>query len=184
MQVRYRSPFGEPRISVTQVLTLAGRIDTQWFTPEACARGHRVHEITEQIDRNEPFVVEPAYAGYIEAYLSFLAIVRPAYRDVELEVQSAQWELGGRIDRVVESIWGEAGILDIKTGDPQEWHKQQLAAYNAMHPTGARWGLYLTKTGRYYLRRYDDGLDYRKFFYDLAQVRGTIYADGDHWVAA
>jgi len=39
--------------SVTQVLTRAGMIDTQWFTPEAAERGTNVAKMTEFFDDGE-----------------------------------------------------------------------------------------------------------------------------------
>ena len=39
MAVRYRADDGRALISVTQVLTLANRIDRTWFSEAAAARG-------------------------------------------------------------------------------------------------------------------------------------------------
>lgn len=169
---------------MTQVLTLADRIDTTWFTPESALRGQIVHDLTEVFDRGEPLNIPAGLEGYMEAYAEFLAIVRPVYAASELKVWNALLGLGGRIDRVCSSLFGMPGVLDFKTGDPMPWHGQQLAAYNVLHPTGARWACYLSKNGRYRLRAYNDPVDHQRFMYDLARTRGTVMADGDHWVAA
>jgi len=184
LAVRYRSESGTPLISVTQVLTLAGRIDTTWFTPESALRGQIVHDLTEVFDRGDELIVPSGLEGYMDAYAEFLAIVKPVYSASELKVWNAALGLGGRIDRLCSSLFGMPGVLDFKTSDPAPWHGQQLSAYNVLRPTGARWACYLSKNGRYRLRAYNDPVDHQRFMYDLARTRGTVMADGDHWVAA
>jgi hypothetical protein len=51
-----------------------------------------------------------------------------------------------------------------------------------MHPTGARWALYLSDDGQYQLQQHPEAQPYREFFHDLARVRGTVTATGDYWV--
>lgn len=183
LPIRYRSTAGKPRISVTQVLTVAGRINSEWFTEEACWRGTAVHRLTEQYDRGESFVTPPGLGGYLDAYATFLAVVRPVYTDIEVKVQSDPLDLAGQIDRVCSELWGRPAIIDLKTGPPYPWHGQQLAGYNMLRPTGARWTLHLQENGRYRLLLHDDPQDHRKFVFDLARTRGTIYPDGDHWLS-
>lgn len=167
-------------ISVTQVLTLAGRIDKTWFSPEAAARGQAVHSLTEAMDRGESLNVPEGLWGYVEAYQMFLAIVRPTYEATELEVQADC--LAGRIDRVCSNLFGTRAILDFKTGGRSAWHGQQLAAYNALHPTGARWACYLGANGKYGLQLYEDPADHRRFEYDRASAIDMVTNDGDYWI--
>lgn len=176
---------GHPRLSVTQILGLAGRIDRQWFTPEAAERGECVHYYCEQIDRgHDPHPLPADWQGYAEAYLSFLYTVKPVWAvdGIEREVYHPVWQIAGRIDRIATDIFGHPGILDIKTGSKSPWHAHQLAAYNVMHPTGTRWALYLSVSGRYQLRRHTEVYAYREFLYDVARWRGTVTARGDYWV--
>lgn len=182
LPVRYRTASGSPVISVTQVLTFAGRINTDWFTPESAERGSLVHSLTEAMDRQEPRDIPEHVQGYCLAYARFLALARPRYLRSEWPVMNA--EVAGRIDRIVVEWFGQPteGIIDIKTGPPDPWHGQQLAAYNWLEPHGERHCLYLRKNGTYRLRPYTNPADHRKFLYDLAQVRGTVRMDGDHWV--
>lgn len=182
MQVRYRDETGRALISVTQILTLANRINTDWFTPEAALRGQIVHDLTERVDRGEAVYVPPEVMGYIEAYQLFLTTVRPVYQASEVAVRNAILGVGGRIDRVCADLFGAPGLLDFKTGEPYPWHGQQLAFYNLLKPTGARWGCYLGANGRFRLKQYDDPHDHRQNMYDLAHVRGTVAADGDYWM--
>jgi hypothetical protein len=181
LKVRYRSPTGTPLISVTQVLTLAGRICTDWFTPESAARGTAVHDLTEQYDRGDTLEIPEGLKGYMDAYVDFVATVRPVYCASEVEAVHAELGFGGRIDRVCSALFGAPGILDFKTSDPYPWHGQQLAAYNVLRPTGNRWACYLRANGRYKLVAYDDPIDHRRFMFDLAQQRGTVTAFGDYW---
>jgi hypothetical protein len=181
LPVRYRVG-GQPRLSVTQVLTLAGRIESRWFSPEAAERGEMVHAFTEQIDKGQRTVLPSDMFGYGEAYLRFLYTVKPVWSHIEHEVHHEGWQLAGRIDRVASELFGRPGILDIKTGGAQPWHANQLAAYNAMCPSGVRWCLYLMPDGQYRLQQHEDARPYREFFQDLARVRGTVTASGDYWV--
>lgn len=181
LAVRYRSATGTPLISVTQVLTITGRIDRTWFTPEAAERGQIVHDLTERYDRGESFDVRDDLVGYLDAYARFVATVRPVYSGSEVKVTSDRLKVGGRIDRICLNLFGRPALLDFKTSLPYPWHGQQLAFYNLLCPVGARWACYLGRDGRYKLRQYDDPDDHRRNMYDLAKVRGTVHAEGDYW---
>ncbi len=168
-------------ISVTQALTITGAIETEWFTPESALRGQIVHELTETFDCGELVFVPPGLEGYLQAYAEFVSVVQPVYHFSELEVVRASWRLGGRIDRVCE-LFGEPGILDFKTGAAASWHGQQLAAYNALYPTGSRWCLYLSANGKWKLKTYDDPMDHHKFMGALAKALDRVDALGDYWI--
>lgn len=183
--IRYRLADHTPVISVTQVLSLAGRIDSTWFTPESASRGEFVHRWTEAFDRGDslqPLSVE--LMGYLEAYAAFKAVVKPEYCGSEVVVTSACHRVGGRVDRLCADLLGEPAIMDIKTGPKYPWHASQLAAYNTIHPTGATYGLYLQPNGRYTLKRYSDPLAYRQFFEDLARAHRQVSPSTDRWLMA
>ncbi len=185
MAVRYRSRTGAPLISVTQVLTLAGRIDTTWFTPEAAARGSLVHLLTEKFDRGEKLIIPEDVAGYMDAYASFIGTVRPVWSDIELEVQNplAMPMVGGRLDRIAAKMFGEKAQVDIKTGPRAAWHGKQMAGYNILRGEYVpRFTLHLKSDGRWELVEHDDVEDYRRFQYDVALIEGTVTPDGDFWV--
>lgn len=184
LPIRYRTPSGRPLISVTQVLTVRNRINAEWFTPESAWRGSTVHLLTQAFDQNLPLNVPAGLEGYLDAYAEFRAVVRPRYAFTELSVRDERLDLGGRIDRVCDDLFGAPGLLDFKTGDQYSWHALQLAGYNLLRPTGNRWGCYLQPNGKYKLKLYDDPQDHRKFAYDLAQACGTVTADGDYWIQA
>jgi hypothetical protein len=184
LRVRYRQPDGRAVISVTQILTLAGRINSEWFTPESALRGTIVHDLTEAYDRGDTLDIPKGLEPYIEAYADFIRTVRPVYAESEVKVVHPTLGFGGRIDRVCDDLFGAPGILDFKTSPAYAWHGQQLAAYNVLRPVGNRWACYLKPNGRYKLATYHDPADHRKFMYDLAQKRGTVLPDGEYWIAA
>jgi hypothetical protein len=161
---------------------LAGRIDATWFTAESAWRGSVVHALTEVYDRGEALHIPAGLEGYLAAYAAFVKTVRPVYLASEEKVVSPLLGFAGRIDRVCGDLFGNPGLLDFKTGEPAAWHGQQLAAYNVLRPTGNRWACYLRPNGRYKLVTYHDPRDHRLFMFDLAKRRGTVTADGDHWI--
>jgi hypothetical protein len=183
LPVRYRAG-GQPVLSVTQILTLNGRIDKQWFTEESRERGTAVHAATEKFDRGETAVLPDEWRGYVAAYAKFLATVRPTYEASEVAATSVTMQFGGRMDRLCSDLFGHPAILDLKTGPPSPWHGQQLAGYNTLRPTGARYALYLKRDGKYRLMAYDDPMDHRKFMFDLAAAYGQVTAEGDYWQVA
>lgn len=180
LPVRYRLD-GVARLSVTQVLTLAGRIESQWFTPEAAARGSAVHAWTEAFDRGEEQALPAEWLGYAEAYVRFVAEVRPRFEAIELEVHGDRLDVSGRVDRVCGHLFGGPAVLDIKTGAAADWHGQQLAGYSLMTRKRRRWTLHLRPDGDYRLREHVDPLDYRRFEYDVARAQKRVYPDGDFW---
>lgn len=177
-------------IGVTRALTLAGRIEKRFFNPEAAERGTALHALTEHYDRGESPDVCNEWLGYMEAYQSFVATVRPDYGEpewwyalptesvygeslkggvfIERFVESKRLGVRGRVDRVCRDLFGGPAVLDLKFGAKQAWHGVQLAGYNRLCPIGARWSVYLKSNGRYELIQYDDPRDDRRFMSDLA----------------
>ena len=181
LPVRYRTTLGDPLISVTQILTITKQINAQWFTPESARRGQIVHDLTEVYDRGEPLNIPSELAGYLDAYATFLAQARPVYLDSEVQCIDIDRRFAGRIDRVCADLFGEPGHIDFKTGAPLPWHGEQLAGYNILRPTGVRWACYLSRTGKYRLKRYDDPADYTKFFHHLATAHSMLQPQGEQW---
>lgn len=199
---RYRLPDGRQLVSVTQVLKISGRIDPRLMQADAAARGTAVHTLTERFDRKDDVATRGELAGYVDAYAKFIGEVKPEFGDpdwiqrqfklnwlseapgygliddqagaVERRVRSAKYRAAGRIDRICRQIFGHPGIVDIKTGQPQKWHGEQLAGYNRLCPTGQRVGVYLQATGNYRVKVYTDASDDRKFMADLARVLAIV----------
>lgn len=151
---------GRPAPSVTQVLHAAGLIDASWYTEEARDRGTAVHMACHYIDEDGPhgelgnldpdWLDRSPYAGYVRAYLAFK---RDAGFHQELVEMRMFHRLGycGTVDRTgffgQQPARGANVLIDIKTGQPEMWHKIQLAAYAACmpRPMGTRrFNLYLS----------------------------------------
>jgi RecB family exonuclease len=150
---------GERYISVTQLLKEVGIIETRWFPPGSAERGQEIHKITESIDRGSviPHSVENGpHNAYISAYRQFLMETSVKIRDIEKIVVHCPFKYAGTIDRLA-IIDNENTIIDIKSGQVQDWHGIQLAAYNlALGSEDQKlYGLYLRKTGKYYLKEYN-----------------------------
>lgn len=146
--------------SVTQALKIAGHIDTRFYSLEAAARGSAVHALCQYLDdgtvpvphgRIVDLIAERGdeLQGYYEAYESFLFDTRVTYSGVEVLCAHPSGDYGGRPDRLVANLFGEQGVLELKTGDEEDWHAYQLALYQLMRPSGSRWAVYLGKNGRY-----------------------------------
>jgi hypothetical protein len=170
-------------VSVTQSMSVAGRIKANYYTPESAERGIRVHLLTEQFDAGSRMMVPSELAGYLDAYAEAIAQTRLVFAGVEIPAVSPILGVGGRIDRVIESMWGRRlvppGKLDIKTSQPQSWHGVQLAGYNRILKGGERWALYLQANGRWKILRYDDPFDDRRFLADLAKTHRYLTTIGD-----
>ena len=141
-------------ISVTQVLSEAGFIDTQWFTEAALLRGTAVHEAVRSFTETGMASADEVTAPFFDAYLDF------------------QMEAGFTVDaseeRHCDPLLGYAGtldlrgrfqqfhdgtdLIDIKTGSLPSWVGYQTAAYaRLLTPPVRRWALHLRADGTYRL---------------------------------
>ena len=144
--------------SVTQILQAAGIIDTQWFTDEARDRGTAVHAACEYYDQGEldESSVDPAIAGYLDAYKSWQALNGRDCTWIERSVSDQRKLYAGTPDRILTTQ--PRAVVDIKTGQPQDWHRLQLAAYvNCLHDPFSyqRIGLYLRSDGEFSVVKYE-----------------------------
>ena len=133
---------GVQRPSVTHILKDAGLIDTTWYTEEARERGRAVHFATQFLDEDDLDwdTVLPPYRGYVAAWQRFkqeshFVINRDSAGKLLIEYLLFQPVSGycGMLDRV-GTIGTTEYLIDIKTGDPQDWHGYQLAAYSQCLP--------------------------------------------------
>lgn len=184
---------GRPVPSVTQLLKAAGLIDTTFLNnPEALRRGTAVHSICEAVDKARALGVSMRKIAdltvaadavgpldtYAAAYAQFIHDHAPRYTHVEVGLLHATLRFGGRPDRICADLAGQGpAVLEIKTGSPAAWHGVQLAAYQMLFPTGARWVVYLKPNGRYDLRRCTQAEDYGTFTQALADYRASMGAD-------
>ena len=175
---------GQQIVSVTQALTLGGRIDARWFTPEARERGLRVHRHCELYDislRDHVQVQQPEddVSAEVEAYRAFVHDYRPRWTHIEQGFVHEFEVYGGRPDRVGLILrLGEKGTVEIKTGAEYDWHGLQLAGYQGLNPSGSRWVLYLGKNGKYKFIRCKRAADYADFRHALAGARAIVEGGG------
>lgn len=179
---------GVPWLSVTQVLHKAGRIDDRWYTPDAAERGRRVHAFTVKLDQIEGRIpnTPPVNAAYtipddigaeVDAYRQFVADCRPVYNTIEQAIFAPWLRVGGRPDRTLLTLLGHAGgVLELKTGQAQDWHEEQTAGYVELDPArgGPRWVCYLGKNGRYKLKQCRSPLARRRFLLDVPKAYAAV----------
>ena len=156
---------GVQRPSVTQILKDAGLIDTTWYTDEARERGRAVHLATQFLDEEDLDwdTVLTQYRGYVEGWQRFkqeshFQIGRDSNRKLLIEYILFQPVSGycGMLDRL-GTIGTTEYLIDIKTGDPQDWHGYQLAAYSQCVPnphSRNRMTVHLRANGSYSTREH------------------------------
>ena len=156
---------GVQRPSVTQILKDAGLIDTTWYTDEARERGRAVHLATQFLDEDDLDwdTVLPPYRGYVAAWQRFkqeshFAISCDSTGKLLIEYLLFQSVSGycGMLDRL-GTIGTTEYLIDIKTGDPHDWHGYQLAAYSQCLPnphSRKRMTVHLRANGSYSSREH------------------------------
>jgi hypothetical protein len=145
------------------------------------ARGHAVHEWTQELD--EGLTVRPpdAYAGYCEAYKNgFCNTFAPSWTHIEQPFDNGQWH--GVIDRV-GYIRGHDSlcVADIKTGSGKgKENKRRIATQLASYAMGwsphsyekvLRIGIFLMVDGTWRTEVYDDPRDFERWQQLLAEAK-------------
>ena len=155
---------------VTEVI---GSLDLQGSMPADfyLDRGTAVHLATELLDLGtlDESTVDPEHVlPRLNAYRKFLEDVEPTIVTIEELVKNERWKFCGRIDRVLR-IRGRLGVLDIKCGAPEKWHRLQTMGYRlCCRKRMARWALYLKADETYRLIEHDNPSDEGAFLGVLA----------------
>jgi hypothetical protein len=121
--------------SVTQILTMAGKIKTQFYKPGKSERGTAVHEATEQMDLmgfGKNMYPEEIH-GFLDAWVFLKNSLRFKVLEIEQILDHPELDYAGTCDRVV-LYEGKLYVLDIKTGVKADWHRLQLAGYGLPIP--------------------------------------------------
>jgi len=152
---------------ITGMLEQAGKVNAQWFKPEHCHRGERVHRLTADLDMgvfaSAKDLIAGDVLGYIHAYERFLAELAPEWEHIEVPFVNWTWYFGGRPDRY-GLVQGAKSLCDIKSGieTPAARIQTALQAILLEPHVGLpaegipRYALYLKKTGRYKLKPHTD----------------------------
>ena len=157
---------------VTDILAVAGLVDTTWFKEYDLARGKALHEATHYLDQQDLNweTVDPIILGRLRSYQKFLDEVKPEILSVEEAVINEALRYQGTLDRRVR-INGREGILDLKGPSRSAWNALQLSMYAACFPRPlARWNLYLSDDN-YRLVEHKDRSDW-----DVAKAAITLAA--------
>lgn len=151
-------------------------------------RGQDVHMICESIDKGEPdYWSGTDLEGYAQSYINFKTetgfvpqlIEHPVYHDI--------WKYKGTLDRTGRfAAFTGPNLVDIKSGIVAEWTALQTAAYTGclLEPeTFRRWGLSLSKAGKFKLTEFKNYRSDINYFYSLvAAVHGrSIYGKAEAW---
>jgi len=147
--------------SVTQILSGAGLIETEWRSEAAMARGRAVHVATHYLDEDDldPQWMETSpFAGYVRAWERFKSETQFTPELIEHRVFNAKLGYCGTLDRTGSFAGNPVRALaDIKTGPPETWHRIQTAAYAACFEKPAafrRMTIHLQRDGNYFIKEY------------------------------
>jgi hypothetical protein len=113
----------------------------------------------------DPDSVDDRIRGYVEAYKSFAKFVVREFVELEKPHYHPILKYAGTPDAIVWTNRGERLLYDIKTGEPDRWHVWQVASYAAFFPEWylRRATLYLSDSGTFKLKFYDDPTDFANF---------------------
>ena len=172
--------------SVTQILKDTGIIDTSWYTEEGSARGVLIHELCTAHDKGIPLAhfafdydLDDYTLGCLKAYHDFKKTLKPKWKVIEKHFVSKSHGFAGTPDRIGDIVFDSTlnqYIVDIKTGQPQDWHFVQLAGYWML--TNVRMEtiiLYLKPNGKWKMDS-----RYCKYYEDLFMAALKVY----RWKAA
>ena len=170
----YYDDAGREVPSVTKILRFVTRA---YMDTDAADRGTFIHEATALDDQDDLYWegVPEELLGYLHAWRAFLEQEQftVSVPQIERRTDHPRWRYAGRIDRL--GILGDdPALIDIKTGQPEDWHALQSAAYaDALEAEGefvpVRGCVYLAVDGTFKLVRHDGdrSADFRTFLHCL-----------------
>ena len=182
--------------SVTQIVDVITASERNAISPavlaQAARRGTLVHEYTESIDYGIPLEeieIDPALAGYVQAWLRFKRDWMFTPLHIEKPLYDVKDGFAGRLDRV-GTINGRLGIVDIKTTTSFDREAKialacQLAGYERLCMADLisapcpKYGVQLKKDGTYTVHDADKIQEKYKFdawltFRDALSIKKLI----------
>lgn len=112
---------------ITEILKVAGKIDTTWIPESARVRGELVHKLTERHDLKFEDISKHVgpLRGWCLSYVDFVAQDKPRFDGIERAVYHAGLGFATIIDR-----WGSRrgpNVMNIKSGTFNHSHEIQSA---------------------------------------------------------
>jgi hypothetical protein len=150
------------------MLTEAGLVDDRWYTEESSTRGQAIHQLTAGYDNGIYGAdVNSLYRDRLLAWIRVKQILGVKVLAVEEPKVHPTLRFGGRPDRVVE-IAGKRGVLELKSGVPEDVHQIQTALqaileapYTRLSPEAlCRWCVYLKPGGKFSVDEHERLTDY------------------------
>lgn len=139
--------------SVSQVCTVVTG-EKGYGSEQAMQRGTDVHMIFALAVGHRAGLcdapgVPEEYAGYYRAIQSWMEQANPRPSSLERTMRHKTYPYAGTAD-FIGSLGEDFGVLDLKTGTPEKWHRLQLHAYQKMLDKAAKmWVLYVKDDGTF-----------------------------------
>lgn len=162
---------------VTTVLKTVGLAEHRFGFGEAQYRGLHVHSACELLDLHDLdwHTIHPPWRGYVDAYDHFLTDTGFAPELIEFQTYHPAYRFAGTLDRRGQ-LNGRNVLIDLKTGQPEDWWKFQLAGYKLLGQSkfadDDRYALQLNEDGTYKLHPLTGLIDTQVF---LAALTLTHY---------
>jgi hypothetical protein len=140
--------------SVTQILKDLGFFkNTNFYTEEARLRGEYVHKAIHLLELGtlDMGSVDKNHRGYLEAYIDWKVHYKVKTLMTDEKVFNREYWYAGLVD-----LRARGGmIVDFKTGDFDDWHLLQIAAYGLCYPKGKTQlvDVYLKPNGRWSIKK-------------------------------
>lgn len=165
---------GEIVPNITRLLKAAGLINDQWYSDESCERGHVVHRLTADYDLgalDQGEAQATPYAGYLEAHIAVMQIVRPTWQHIETPAVHKVHRYGGRPDRVGQ-VYAQGSVWEVKSGAPEPAHMIQTALQAilvaeelGLAPRSVqRFAEYVKSDGKYKVEHHTNARDFDEAF--------------------
>jgi len=133
----YTDETGKVYPSVTQLLKAANFYNYQAVNSDVLRRaaqfGQAVHKATALLDRDNLGEYDPALDPYLNGWRKFRSDFFSSLqiRIIERPLISTKYGFAGQPDRCFDNLTKSGGVVvDIKTGQHEDWHSLQTAGYD------------------------------------------------------
>lgn len=140
--------------AVSHVIDVLTGGKSNYADGQAMQRGTDVHAIFALTIGHHAGLCDPPdvpeeYVGYYRGILAWIEKANPRPSGLERTMRHKVYPYAGTAD-FIGMIGEEFGVLDLKTGAPEKWHRVQLHAYQKMLDKAAKmWALYIDADGNF-----------------------------------